>query len=78
MNVMYINDCRPQEKKCFTEKYGTNQCILAMRENLMKLYGVSVEESVIDRVIRHGDICATAKGYEALAQLKQRRNGGMV
>lgn len=53
MNVMYINDCRPQEKKCFTEKYGTNQCILAVRENLMKLYGVSVEESVIDRVIRH-------------------------
>ena len=28
MNVMYINECRPQEKKCFTEKYGTNQCIL--------------------------------------------------
>ena len=28
MNVMYINECRPLAKKCFTEKYGTNQCML--------------------------------------------------
>ena len=52
MNVMYINDFRPQEKKCFTEKYGVNQCILAIRENLMKLYGVCVDEAVIERVLR--------------------------
>lgn len=54
MNVMYINDCRPQEKKCFTEKYGVNQCMLAIRESLMKLYGVAVDETVIERVIRFG------------------------
>lgn len=142
MNVMYINDCRPQEKKCFTEKYGTHQCMLAVRENLMKLYGTAVDDAVIERVIRHGtadiseryltairdtateyvagifrrlreheydpelmrlyvvgggscmvknfgqfdtgrvtindDICATARGYEYLAQLKARRNGGIV
>jgi hypothetical protein len=38
MNVMYINECRPLAKKCFTEKYGTNQCMLAVRENLMKQF----------------------------------------
>ncbi len=142
MNVMYINECRPSEKKCFTEKYGTNQCMLAVRENLMKLYGVNIDETVLDRVIRTGtadiseryltaitetaseyvkgifrilreheydeelmrlyivggggcmiknfgefnserviindDIYATAKGYEALAQRKLKRNGGVV
>lgn len=142
MNVMYINECRPQEKKCFTEKYGTNQCMLAVRESLMKLYGAAVDDAVIERVIRHGtadiseryltairdtaaeyvagifrrlreheydpelmrlyvvgggscmiknfwqyeaerviinnDICATAKGYEMLAQLKSRRSGVSV
>lgn len=36
MNVMYINDHRPQEKKCYTEKYGTNRCMLAVREALMR------------------------------------------
>lgn len=142
MNVMYINECRPSEKKCFTEKYGTNQCMLAVRENLMKLYGVNIDETVLERVIKTGtadiseryltaitktaseyvkgifrilrehgydeelmklyivggggcmiknfgefnserviindDICATAKGYEMLAQRKAHRNGGVV
>lgn len=142
MNVMYINECRPLAKKCFTEKYGTNQCMLAVRENLMKQFGVSVDETILDRVIRHGtadiseryltairdtaaeyaegifrrlreheydpelmrlyvvgggscilknfgsydkdrvtindDICATAKGYELLAEQKLHRKGGIV
>ena len=30
MNIMYINNSRPLEKKCFTEKYGTHQCVLAV------------------------------------------------
>lgn len=142
MNVMYINECRPVQKKCFTEKYGTHQCMLAVRENLMRLYGSSVNDAVIERVIRCGtadiserylrairdtakdyvagifrrlreheydpelmrlyvigggscmvknfgqydekrvtineDICATAKGYELLAEQKLRRKGSVV
>lgn len=142
MNVMYINECKPQQSKCFTEKYGTHQCMLAVRENLMKLYGTAVDDSVIERVIRHGtadiseryltairdtaaeyvagifrrlreheydpelmrlyvvgggscmvknfgqydagrvvindDICATARGYEALAQRSQAKSGGVL
>lgn len=54
MNVMYINDCRPQEKKCFTEKYGTNQCILQIRENIMRQFGTKVDDAVIERFIRMG------------------------
>jgi len=75
MNVMYINDRRPQGTKCFTEKYGTHQCMLAVRENLLKLYGSAVDEMAIDLVLRHGTtdiserylsaIQATAKDYVA-------------
>lgn len=54
MNVMYINECRPLAKKCFTEKYGTNQCLIAIRENLMRQFGVAVDDMVLDRVIRTG------------------------
>ncbi len=142
MNVMYINECKPSEKKCFTEKYGTNQCMLAVRESLMRQFGTSIDETVLERVIKTGtadiseryltaiqntateyvegifrrlreheydeelmrlyvvggggcmiknfgkfnperliindDICATAKGYELLAQRKIRRNGGVI
>ena len=31
-----------------------------------------------DRVIINDDICATAKGYELLAEQKQNRKGGIV
>ena len=56
MNVMYINERRPLAKKYFTEKYGTNQCMLAVRENLMKQFSVSVDETVLERVIRYGTL----------------------
>ena len=142
MNVMYINERRPVQKKCYTEKYGTNQCVLAVREELLRRFGVSVEENVIEKVLRFGtadiserfltairetareyvagifrklreheynpelmrlyvvgggcclvknfgeydagrvtlneDICATAKGYEILAQSRMRKVGGIV
>ena len=54
MNVMYIIDCRPQVRKCFTEKYGTNQCMLAVRENLMHAHHAVVDESAVEQVFRTG------------------------
>lgn len=142
MNIMYINNSRPLEKKCFIEKYGTHQCVLAVRESLLKELGTVVDDLVIEQVIRTGtadigekyltvirkaardytkeifhklrereynpelmrlyvvggggcmiqnfgeydkgrvtivrDICATAKGYEAMTVRKIQRNGGML
>ena len=48
MNIMYINNSRPVEKKCFTEKYGTHQCVLAVRESLLKELGTVVDDLVIE------------------------------
>ena len=56
MNIMYINNSRPLEKKCFTEKYGTHQCVLAVRESLLKELG-TVLISVRNKIDRHGNIC---------------------
>ena len=53
-NIMYINNSRPLEKKCFTEKYGTYQCVLAVRESLLKELGTVVDDLVIEQVIRIG------------------------
>lgn len=54
MNIMYINNGRPVPSKCFTEKYGTHQCMLAAREKLMQNFGASVDDSIIEEVIRFG------------------------
>ena len=142
MNIMYINNGKPISNKCFTEKFGTHQCMLAVREKLMQRFGTAVDDTVIEAVLRHGtadvseryltairegameyaggimrrlreheydpelmrlyvvgggsclvknfaqydekrvtingDICATAKGYERLAENNLRKKGGMV
>jgi len=54
MNVMYINERKPVEQKSYTEKFGTNQCMIAIREKLMSQFNVSVDETIIERVIRYG------------------------
>lgn len=54
MNIMYINEHRPVEQKSYTEKFGTNQCMIAIRERMMSQFNVSVDEEIIERVIRFG------------------------
>ncbi len=77
MNVMYINECRPQAQKCFTEKYGTNQCLLAVRENLMRQFGVAVDDSVLDRVIRHGTADISERYLSAIQDTAREYTAGI-
>ncbi len=77
MNVMYINECRPLSQKCFTEKYGTNQCMLAVRENMMKQFGVSVDEPVLERVIRHGTADISERYLTAIRNTAADYAGGI-
>lgn len=51
MNIMYINNGRPIPSKCFTEKFGTHQCMLAAREKLMQKLGVAVDDTGFCNVI---------------------------
>ena len=41
--------------QCFTEKYGTYQCMLRARESLTQRFGRTVPDAVIDDVLRNGD-----------------------
>ena len=54
MNIMYINNGKPISSKCFTEKFGTHQCMLVAREKLMQKFGVTVDDAVIEEVLRYG------------------------
>ena len=38
----------------FTEKYGTHQCMLAVRENVMRTHHATVDDAIINRVLRFG------------------------
>lgn len=142
MNIMFVNDKKPDPRRCFTEKFGTHQCMLQIREHLMRIHHAEPPEKMITRVLRFGtadidgdylktitdtvreyvsgifrrlrehgydpklmklyivggggclirnfgehdgnrvtindDICATAKGYERMLEMKLMRSGGVV
>ena len=54
MNVMYIRNGKPVPTQCYTEKYGVQQCMIAVREKLMQKYGTTVDDSIIEEVLRYG------------------------
>lgn len=54
MNIMYINNGHPISGQCYTEKFGTHQCMLAAREALMRDLHIKVDDSVIEQVLRTG------------------------
>ena len=54
MNLLYVCNGRPDPNRCWTEKYGVNQCVLAVREEVMRKFGVALDDSIIEDVIRHG------------------------
>ncbi len=54
MNVMYVNDKKPDPRKYYTEKFGTHQCMLQVKENLMRVHHAEPPEETITRVLRLG------------------------
>lgn len=54
MNVMYINNRKSMESKCWTEKYGTNQCSIKIRNEVMDETGVQLDAMIIDNFYGSG------------------------
>lgn len=54
MNIMYINNKKPVESKCYTEKIGVNQGIIAAKNAVLDMLGVKIDDSIIEHIIRFG------------------------
>ena len=75
MNIMFINDKKPIPGNMFTEKYGTHQCALLIREQMMKVHHATLDDAIIIEILKKGTadidgqyldtVIKTAKGYTA-------------
>ena len=54
MNVLYMINGKPQSGKMFTEKFGTYQCTLAVRETFMQKTHREINDYIIEEVLRTG------------------------
>lgn len=54
VNIMYINNRKPVESKCWTEKLGVNQCMISVQNAVLDKFGAKIDETIIENIIRHG------------------------
>lgn len=77
INMMYINNKKPVESKCYTEKLGVNQCVIAAKNAVMDKLSVNIGETIIEQVIRYGSadilekylVCITAAVREYCSEI---------
>ncbi len=55
MNILHIFNRKPDVRRMFTEKYGTQQCALAVREHMMRKYHAELDDNLIHTVLRCGN-----------------------
>ena len=54
MNVLYLQNKKPVESRCWTEKFGVNQCVIAARNAVLDSLGVKLDEATVEQVLRFG------------------------
>lgn len=54
MNIMFVQNRKAVPDKVFTEKFGTHQCMLAVKERVMQEYHISIPEALVTEILRFG------------------------
>lgn len=54
MNIFYTQSGKLKAEHMFTEKYGTYQCTLAVREKFLQKTGREIDDFIIDEVLQKG------------------------
>lgn len=85
MNIMFVNDKKPNPANCYTEKFGTHKCMLEVQESLMRVHHTEPPEEMITRVLRFGTadidddylktITDTARDYVKEIFIRLRKHG---
>ena len=78
MNILYVCDGKPDPNRCWTEKYGVNQCVLAVREEIMRRFGVALDDSIIEDVIRHGEAELSERYLRVIQDTARRYVAGIM
>jgi plasmid segregation protein ParM len=66
INVMYMNDKSPVSSRCYTEKMGVEQCVIAAQNDVIDKYGVLIDRTVIETFLRTGNANVTSKYFMSL------------
>ena len=78
MNIMTVSNGKPNPQKCFTEKYGTYQCMLAVREQLLRKFGTVVDDDIVEDVLRKGTADISEQYLTVIQETAKRYVDGIM
>ena len=55
MNLLCCRNGHPDSRRMYTEKYGTQQCINAVKDAVMNKYQVVMDEGIIEEYLKTGE-----------------------
>ena len=72
MNILYINNKKAQESRCWTEKLGVNQCMIAAKNAILDKFGVKIEESTVEQILRFGTADISAPYLDCISSIARQ------
>lgn len=72
MNILYINNKKAQESRCWTEKLGVNQCMIAAKNAVLDKFGVKIEESTVEQILRFGTANISAPYLDCISSIARQ------
>ena len=77
MNVLYMVNGRPQNGKMYTEKFGTYQCTLAIREMFMQKTQREINDAIIEEVLCTGTAAISAADIKIIRMIAKEYVDGI-
>ncbi|MBR1531477.1 MAG: ParM/StbA family protein [Eubacterium sp.] len=71
MNTLYLINGRPQSGMMYTEKFGTYQCTLAIREGFMRKTRRELNDYIIDEVLQTGTANIPVSDLEIISAIAE-------
>ena len=78
MNLMFVIDGEPQADRMFTEKYGTYQCTLMVRERFLQQTQREIPDAIIEKVIRTGEAAIPASDLKLIQSVCREYVDGIL
>ena len=77
MNVLYMVNGRPRSGKMYTEKFGTYQCTLAIREMFMQKTQREINDAIIEEVLCTGTATIPAADIKIIRMIAKEYVDGI-
>jgi len=77
MNLLRIVNKKPDAQNMFTEKYGTHQCSLLIREQMMKVHHAALDDSIITEILKKGTADIDAEYLKTVTDTARQYTAGI-